>query len=170
MEPNSVALVVVLVLGALAGIAGAVRLRRALVRSLCGVLTMLLSMTAGIATSVLALIVSLQPILVGVLAPKFIGERIGARRWTGLLLGLAGAAGVIAARGPLHAESLGPVLLAVGALKRLRAADGTFGLVCAKEPLLKIFRITALDQVFPIYSSVDAATSTDERDGSGPTA
>lgn len=75
-----------------------------------------LSMTAGIATSVLALIVSLQPILVGVLAPKFIGERIGARRWTGLLLGLAGAAGVIAARGPLHAESLGPVLLAVGAL------------------------------------------------------
>ncbi|SAK80226.1 multidrug DMT transporter permease [Caballeronia hypogeia] len=75
-----------------------------------------LSMTAGIATSVLALIVSLQPILVGVLAPKFVGERIGARRWAGLLLGLAGAAGVIVARGPLHAESLGPVLLAVGAL------------------------------------------------------
>ena len=62
-----------------------------------------LSMTAGIATSVLALIVSLQPILVGVLAPKFVGERIGVRRWIGLLLGLAGAAGVIAARGPLHA-------------------------------------------------------------------
>lgn len=58
----------------------------------------------------------------------------------------------------------------VGALKRLRATNGTFGLVCAKEPLLKIFRITALDQVFPIYPSVEAATSTpDERDGSGPT-
>src|SRR3712207_8032382 len=26
----------------------------------------------------------------------------------------------------------------VGALKRLRAASGTFGLVCSKEPLLKI--------------------------------
>jgi drug/metabolite transporter (DMT)-like permease len=75
-----------------------------------------LAMTAGIATSVLALIVSLQPILVGVLAPKFVGERIGARRWTGLLLGLAGAAGVILARGPLQASSLGPVLLSVGAL------------------------------------------------------
>ena len=47
----------------------------------------------------------------------------------------------------------------VGALKRLRAAGGTFGLVCAKEPLLKIFRITALDQVFPIYPSIEAATS-----------
>ena len=48
----------------------------------------------------------------------------------------------------------------VGALKRLRAANGTFGLVCSKEPLLKIFRITALDQVFPIHPSIEAATST----------
>jgi len=47
----------------------------------------------------------------------------------------------------------------VGALKRLRAVGGTFALVCGKEPLLKIFRITALDQVFPIYPSVDAAVS-----------
>jgi anti-sigma B factor antagonist len=46
----------------------------------------------------------------------------------------------------------------VGALKRLRAAGGTFSLVCAKEPLLKIFRITALDQVFPIHPTVEAAT------------
>ncbi|GGK20740.1 anti-sigma-B factor antagonist [Pilimelia terevasa] len=45
----------------------------------------------------------------------------------------------------------------VGAMKKLRGVDGTFGLVCAKEPLLKIFRITALDQVFPLYESVDAA-------------
>jgi anti-sigma B factor antagonist len=52
----------------------------------------------------------------------------------------------------------------VGALKRLRAAGGTFALVCAKEPLLKIFRITALDQVFPIYPTVEAATGS----ASGP--
>lgn len=58
----------------------------------------------------------------------------------------------------------------VGALKRLRAANGTFGLVCSKEPLLKIFRITALDQVFPIYPSVEAATSTStDETGGGPT-
>ena len=47
----------------------------------------------------------------------------------------------------------------VGALKRLRAASGTFELVCDKEPLLKIFRITALDQVFPLHPTVDAATA-----------
>jgi anti-sigma B factor antagonist len=65
----------------------------------------------------------------------------------------------------------------VGALKRLRAAGGTFGLVCSKEPLLKIFRITALDQVFPIFASVDEAAAAPGRDGSpvagtdsGPTA
>jgi len=59
----------------------------------------------------------------------------------------------------------------VGALKRLRAANGSFGLVCSKEPLLKIFRITALDQVFPIFPSVENATSvTDDRDGGGSAA
>lgn len=45
----------------------------------------------------------------------------------------------------------------VGALKRLRAAGGTFAVVCAKEPLLKVFRITALDQVFPLHDTVEAA-------------
>ncbi|MET8039537.1 STAS domain-containing protein [Micromonospora sp. NPDC005215] len=49
----------------------------------------------------------------------------------------------------------------VGALKRLRAASGSFALVCDKEPLLKIFRITALDQVFPLHPTVDAAVSAD---------
>ena len=59
----------------------------------------------------------------------------------------------------------------VGALKRLRAVNGSFGLVCSKEPLLKIFRITALDQVFPIFPSVENATSvTDDRDGGGSAA
>lgn len=47
----------------------------------------------------------------------------------------------------------------VGALKRLRTAGGTFALVCDKEPLLKIFRITALDQVFPLYPTVEAAVA-----------
>jgi len=81
-----------------------------------------LAMTAGIATSVLALIVSLQPILVGVLAPTLVGERIGALKWIGLILGLAGATGVILARGRIEVESLGPVLMAVGALLGITAA------------------------------------------------
>ncbi|MDG4774442.1 MULTISPECIES: STAS domain-containing protein [unclassified Solwaraspora] len=60
----------------------------------------------------------------------------------------------------------------VGALKRLRPAGGTFGLVCDKESLLKIFRITALDQVFPIFPTVQAATGgePDGSAGAAPTA
>lgn len=47
----------------------------------------------------------------------------------------------------------------VGALKRLRTSGGVLALVCPKESLLKIFRITALDRVFPLYDSVEAATA-----------
>lgn len=49
----------------------------------------------------------------------------------------------------------------VGAHKRLRGAGGTLALVCTREPLLKIFRITALDQVFPLFGTVEAATAGD---------
>jgi anti-sigma B factor antagonist len=45
----------------------------------------------------------------------------------------------------------------VGAHRRLRAGDGSLSLVCPHERLLKIFRITGLDSVFEIHSSVDAA-------------
>jgi anti-sigma B factor antagonist len=45
----------------------------------------------------------------------------------------------------------------VGAMKRLKTAGGQLTLVCARESLLKIFRITALDQVFTIVPTVDAA-------------
>jgi anti-sigma B factor antagonist len=47
----------------------------------------------------------------------------------------------------------------VGALKRLRSAEGELSLVCAQERLLKIFRITGLDRVFTLHESVDAATA-----------
>lgn len=45
----------------------------------------------------------------------------------------------------------------VGGLKRVRAQDGSLGLVCDKERILKIFRITGLTKVFAIYTSVDEA-------------
>jgi anti-sigma B factor antagonist len=47
----------------------------------------------------------------------------------------------------------------VGALKRLRTVGGDLSLVCSQEKLLKIFRITALDRVFTLHKSVEAATS-----------
>ena len=47
----------------------------------------------------------------------------------------------------------------VGVHRRLRAGGGSLGLVCAHERLLKIFRITGLDTVFDIHSSVEEATT-----------
>jgi len=47
----------------------------------------------------------------------------------------------------------------VGALKRVKAHDGTLALVCTQEKILKIFKITGLTKVFPIHDSVDAAAA-----------
>ncbi len=47
----------------------------------------------------------------------------------------------------------------VGALKRVRSHEGTLRLVCTQERLLKIFRITGLAKVFPIFDSLEEATS-----------
>ena len=45
----------------------------------------------------------------------------------------------------------------VGGLKRVRAHDGSLDLVCTRERILKIFRITGLTEVFGIYQTVDQA-------------
>jgi anti-sigma B factor antagonist len=45
----------------------------------------------------------------------------------------------------------------VGALKRVKAHDGTLSLVCTQEKILKIFKITGLTKVFPIHDSVESA-------------
>jgi len=47
----------------------------------------------------------------------------------------------------------------VGAHRRLRARDGSLDLVCPHERLLKVFRITGLDNVFDIHASVEEATT-----------
>ena len=64
----------------------------------------------------LALIVSLQPILVALAAPRTSGERVGGWAWIGLGLGLAGAALVILARSAVEALPALGVLAAIGAL------------------------------------------------------
>jgi anti-sigma B factor antagonist len=43
----------------------------------------------------------------------------------------------------------------VSALRRARERDGVVRIVCTRDNILKIFRITGLDKVFPIFS--DAA-------------
>lgn len=45
----------------------------------------------------------------------------------------------------------------VGGLKRVRSHDGSIALVCTQENILKIFRITGLVKVFPIFENQDQA-------------
>ena len=45
----------------------------------------------------------------------------------------------------------------VGGLKRVRAHDGSLDLVCTRQRILKILRITGLTKVFGIHETVDQA-------------
>lgn len=45
----------------------------------------------------------------------------------------------------------------VGGLKRVKSHKGTIALVCNQENILKIFRITGLAKVFPIFPSKEEA-------------
>jgi len=45
----------------------------------------------------------------------------------------------------------------VSALRRARERDGVVRIVCTRDNILKIFRITGLDKVFPIFSDMAEA-------------
>lgn len=45
----------------------------------------------------------------------------------------------------------------VGGLKRVKPHNGLISLVCTKEPILKIFKITGLTKVFPIHENQSQA-------------
>lgn len=45
----------------------------------------------------------------------------------------------------------------VGALRRVKERSGSVRLVCSRDNILKIFRITGLDKVFPIFSNAEEA-------------
>lgn len=75
-----------------------------------------MSFKAGLAVGTLALILSLQPIIVGLVAPRWNNETVGWRRWNGLALGLAGAVVVILARSEIAVPSAFGLLFAVLAL------------------------------------------------------
>ena len=53
----------------------------------------------------------------------------------------------------------------VGGVKRLRTNDGQLSLVCSDRNITKIFEITGLDKVFPIYATRnEAVEEIDARD------
>jgi len=64
-----------------------------------------MSFTAGLSVGTLALILSLQPIIVGLVAPRWSGETVSWRNWVGLILGLTGAGLVIVSRLEIAAPS-----------------------------------------------------------------
>lgn len=82
-----------------------------------------LAFALGESAGTVALIVSLQPILVALLAPKLAGETVGVRRWAGLLCGLGGAALVILARSTAGMTSLAGVTLIAFALLGISAGS-----------------------------------------------
>lgn len=45
----------------------------------------------------------------------------------------------------------------VSALRRARERDGVVRIVCTRDNILKIFRITGLDKVFPVFADVEEA-------------
>jgi drug/metabolite transporter (DMT)-like permease len=74
------------------------------------------ALTSNISSAAVALIVSLQPILVALAAPRLAAEQVSRQTWFGLGLGLLGTALVITARSQVEALSTIGVLAAVGAL------------------------------------------------------
>lgn len=70
----------------------------------------------GMSVGAVALILSLQPILVALLAPLLVRERVSLLRWLGLVLGLLGAALVIGTRSETTAATTTGVLCVVGSL------------------------------------------------------
>ena len=75
-----------------------------------------LAFREGIAVGSLALIFSLQPILVGLVAPGWAGEPVKRQTWLGLALGLLGAVMVIVARSSIEVPSVIALLFALLAL------------------------------------------------------
>jgi drug/metabolite transporter (DMT)-like permease len=81
-----------------------------------------IAMRLGVSAGLQALIVSLQPILVGILAPGLVHERVGLIQWMGLGCGIIGAALVIISRSAVDAASASGILCSFGALLGMTAA------------------------------------------------
>ncbi|HEY0838206.1 MAG TPA: DMT family transporter [Azospirillum sp.] len=75
-----------------------------------------IAISKGVPAGVTAIIVGLQPLLTASLAGRLLGERVTARQWTGLLMGLAGVLLVVWEKLALTASDTAAVLFAVAAL------------------------------------------------------
>lgn len=76
---------------------------------------------SGVSAGAVAIIVCLQPILVALVAPRLVGEKIGRWGWVGLALGLAGAALAVLGRSTVAVENAFGVVLTLLALLGITA-------------------------------------------------
>ena len=84
----------------------------------------------GVGAGTMALLMSFQPILVGLTAPHWSGERIGWQRWVGLIFGLIGCGIVISARSHIEPPTLigfGVCLLALIGITSASLWEKRFG-------------------------------------------
>lgn len=77
----------------------------------------------GMAVGTLSLLLSLQPILVGLIAPRWSGEAVGLKQWMGLVFGLLGAVIVILARSDIEPPSVLSFTFAFLALAGITSAS-----------------------------------------------
>lgn len=80
------------------------------------------ALSLGSSAGTLAMIVSLQPVIVALASPRVTREQLDGRRWMGIVLGLAGALLVIGGRSGVEGLSLPGILCAVGALLGMSGA------------------------------------------------
>lgn len=83
-----------------------------------------LSLRYGLTAGAVALITCQQPILIALLAPSIVGERVTRTRWLGLILGVVGAVIVIISNTNAHASSI--LGLVFGVLALLSISCSTF--------------------------------------------
>lgn len=87
------------------------------------------SIERGLPAGLSALVIGLQPLLSALVAGWLLGERINARQWAGLVLGLAGVAIVLSERlngaGLLAFDGFGPAALLLSVVALLGITAGT---------------------------------------------
>lgn len=80
------------------------------------------AVTNGVSASGMGLIFSLQPVLVGLLAPTLTGETVNSKCWLGLILGLLGTGLVILGRSSVEVTSIFGYTIAMCAVLGMTSA------------------------------------------------
>lgn len=93
------------------------------------------SIAGGLPPALSALIIALHPILIAVLAPALLGERVASRQWVGLLLGLLGVFMVLRQGLDIQPGLGRPVLYSFVGLLGLSAGNLYQKARCADMPL-----------------------------------